>query len=700
MPGYIEQQYPDIWKKVDGKSRLTDKLTNQLSDCSDIADALWSLCLYSSKLTMMSAGSIHPVVFVNQKRHNQPRNWRYINNHSSKELFKALLGWSTALISHERFYQYSDTRKNNPNYQLLTNRVDWYIQEINTVNDATGEIDEDLPGKFSLHCNQNKIKTALYKLDEYRIGCVVVTSACSHKEAVKKAQELVAPFPSIKHGDSSLYREYPLPITLNRKMYLCSFVDDVDGRATFDVLFSDDQPTTETELKEESVPTPPVDIQPDTPTPFFGKDRFIKTDWMVESSFREQLIQELGDDKKIHALIGLFLFGSFRDADDDAFAVIDTETMLQILGKKHSKKNLISSNLQRLGTLIDIETIRPVYIRSKATSFRIVDVPEYMKQAQEQKNKPKVNPVLLSDGSLKRIQHSIIDIGINQKTVYPNNFSSQLLSYLNNLPSNSFQSRVNKHWDMMLSMADELPDESKTQALTSLTAIQQNPKPSYTQGLNTVRIYADGGHFQTLKREIRDIAFDDCVKLDLAHSQLSIAAHITKTESLTRLCSSGELWAYLIQKTGLEKASIKEFVYSVLFSDSEVINENNLPTHIKSAYQELIKTPEISDFIQSREDYLIYNFKDSTTDAFNNNLIGRNNQKFNNLIASIETKILSPGIEYLLKKNSRTKIILWLHDGFYLSGSKKETTYNAKCIIDLVNSELLKLGIASKLIME
>jgi hypothetical protein len=93
-------------------------------------------------------------------------------------------------------------------------------------------------------------------------------------------------------------------------------------------------------------------------------------------------------------------------------------------------------------------------------------------------------------------------------------------------------------------------------------------------------------------------------------------------------------------------------------------------------------------------------YYDSTTDAFNNNLIGRNNQKFNNLIASIELKILSPGIEYLLNKDSRTKIILWLHDGFYLSGSKKETTYNAKCIIDLVDSELLKLGIASKLNIE
>lgn len=699
MPGYIELNYPDVWKKVAGKARLTENLTNQLSECSDIADALWSLCLYSSMLTMKSAGAIHPVVFVNQKRHNQPKGWRYIKRDSSKELFKALLGWTTALISHERFYLYSNAKKKNPNYQLLTNKVDWYVQEIRTLDDSTGEVNDDLPNNFAIHCNKKGLKTALYKLDDYRIGCIVCIPSCQHSGAVEKAQELVAPFPSIKYGDSSLYRDYPLPLTLNSNGSLCSFIDDVDGRVTFDVLFSDDQPAPELE-EEKPTPTPQAYVEPDTPIPFFRKDRIIKTDWMVESSFREQLIQDYGEDRIILALIGLFLFGSFRDADDDAFAIIDTETMLQILGKKHSKKNLISSNLQRLGELINIETIRPFYIRSKATSFRIVDIPDYMKQAQEQKNKPKVNPVLLSDGSSKRIKHSIIDIGINQNTIYPNDVSSQLLSYLNDLPSNSFQSRVKKHWETMLIMAGELSDESKEQTLASLTAIQQNPKPSYSQGLNTVRLYADGGHFQTLKREIRDVAFDDCIKLDLAHSQLSIAAHITKTESLTKLCSSGELWKYLIQKTGLEKALIKEFVYSVLFNDSEVIDENELPVHIKKAYVELIKTPEISDFIQSREDYLIYNFNDSTTDAFNNKLTGKNNQKFNSLIASIELKILSPGIEYLLNKDTRTKIILWLHDGFYLSGSKKETTYNAKCMINLVNSELLKLGIASKLIIE
>ena len=64
-----------------------------------------------------------------------------------------------------------------------------------------------------------------------------------------------------------------------------------------------------------------------------------------------------------------------------------------------------------------------------------------------------------------------------------------------------------------------------------------------------------------------------------------------------------------------------------------------------------MKTPEISEFLLKRTDYLIYNFNESTTDAFNNKLTGRNNQKFNSLISSIELLILKPGIEYILNKN-------------------------------------------------
>ena len=698
MASFIEQHYPDVWKATVGRSRLTDKLADQLTDCSDIADALWTLCLYASDLTMKTKTSTSSIVFVNQRRHSQPRAWKYTNNSSCKELFKALLGWSTALISHQRFYQYSNAKKNNPNYQLRENKVHWYVQEINTVNDSTGEIDEELPGKFSLHCNQNSIKTALYKLDGYCFGCIVIIPTCSHMEAELKAKELAAPFPSIKHSESSLYKKYPLPLTINETGCQCCFVGDDDGRASFDHLYSDDQDTPQQNEKPEPTKQTKTDLY--IPPVFFSKDRTIKTDWMVESSFRKQLVSDFGEDKTILALIGLYLFSTFRDENDDSYAIIDTETMLQILGKKHSKKNLISSNLKRLDTLINIETVRPFYIRSKATSFRIVDLPEYMNVARDKKSQPKVNPVLLSDGSSKRIKHSRIDSGINQITVYPNDISSQLLSYLNNLPSNSFQSRANKHWNTMIAMAEKLTGESKEQSLAALSAIQQNPKPTYSQGLNTVRLYADGGHYQTLKKDIRDLVFDGCIKLDLAHSQLSIAAHITKAESLLRLCSSGELWDYLIEKTGIEKAVIKEFIYSVLFNDKEVIDEDSLPSNIKKAYKELIKTPEISEFLEKRTEYLIYNFDDSTTDAFNNKLIGRKNQKFNSLIASIELLILKPGIEYILNKDSRTKIVLWLHDGFYWSGSQKETTYNAKCIVDIVNNELKNPNIPTRLVME
>jgi hypothetical protein len=326
-----------------------------------------------------------------------------------------------------------------------------------------------------------------------------------------------------------------------------------------------------------------------------------------------------------------------------------------------------------------------------------------MLAAQTQQSLPKKDPVLLSDGKSKRIKVTATIDGLKRsegESIYPNDISSLLVSYLNNLPSNTFQQRVNKHWSTMTALAENLTGESKDHTLAVLSAIQQNPKPIYSQGQNTVRIFAARGHFQTLRKEIRDKVFHDCIKLDLAHSQLSIAAHITGCNSLLKLCSSGELWDYLVDSTGFDKKAIKEWVYSVLFNDNDVISDNQVPHHLKSTYMNLIKSPEIKDFLQSRSDYLIYRFKDDQIDAFGNILKGRNNQKFNSLISSIELSILKPGLEYIINRCSRTKITLWLHDGIYLSGSKKETLYNSRCIINIVNNEAIRLNIPTNLRME
>jgi hypothetical protein len=678
---------------------MVPKVCQQLSDYHDVADSLWILCSYVSTLTIYSKNS-NGAYYFNRKRHNQPSYWKYIGHKKSSEMLRPLIGWKHASISHERFFLNPSGKKPKPGYELTENSIDWYVQRISLVDPSSGEISDDLPIRFVEHCKSLGHKACLYRLDNYTIGCIVVTPTLLHTEAIAFAAALVKQFPTIKLDESSLFRTYPLPLSKNEYGDLCSFFDDRDGRASLDYLLSESRNSSEKQPEEpQSISYEDVQIQAQhTPN-----NKIIKTNWLVEEEFRAQLIEGFGDDTTIISMIGLFLFSTFRDSNDSSYAIIDTDTMLQILGKKHSKKNLITSHLNQLNELIDIEVNKPFFTRSKATSFKIVNPPQYMLEAQKHYQQPKKSPVWLIDVKKKPKRESATFDAVERlddSTIYPNEVSSLLLTYLNNLPSNTFQKTTDDHWNTMNAMAENLTGESREHSLSSLRAIQEHPKPIYSQGKNTTRIYADGGHFQTLKKEIRELVFDSCIKLDLAHSQLSIAAHITNCQSLLTLCSSDALWEYLVTSTGLEKSSIKEWVYSVLFSDHEVITIENVSTNLKPAFKRLIKTPEIRDFLKARTEYLVYNFKDKSTDAFGNELVGRTSQKFNSLVSSIELSILKPGLEFLINKKTRTRITLWLHDGFYLSGSRKETEINAKSIMKIVNQEALSLNIPTRLRME
>jgi len=697
---YFEAVFPDQAHVVKGKKTLTESLRNELGPLlQDIAQDLNCLCMYASSISFQSRKAKNPTTYINQSHFNQSDYSRFSARKRILEVAKALLGLSYADISHRRIYPKSATIHNQEDPILVENSIDWYVQPINLVNALTGEIDDNLAFRFRDNCIKVGYPCALYALDNYNLACAISIPTCKHSKAAELALDLTNPFPQVDVSKSSLYRAVPLPLSKTRDGNLCTFVDDLDGKKSLDMLFA------ETLAKEEITPSGYISdfAHQEAVTHVKLPKRSIKTDWVVERVFRQQLVQQYGDDKIILTLIGLFLFSSFRDKDDETFAVLDTDTMLQILNIKHSKKNLISSNLHRLERLIHIEKKRPFYTRSQATSFKITNPPDYMLEAQNQHNKPKLDPVLLFDGKSKGIKKAAnIENSkrTEETTIYPNEISSKLISYLNRLPSNSFQERFNNNWNGMIGLAENLDSDSKKQTLAALSAIQLNPKPIYAQGPKTVRIYADGGHYQNLKRHIREVAFSDCHKLDLRHSQLSIAAHVLNSPLLLKLCDSGQTWDYLTNQTGMDKKSIKEFVYFVLFNDDEVITEDAINTDLRRCFERLNKTPEIEEFLNLRTQYLIHHFKSETKDAFGNLLKGKMNQKFNSLISSIELSILSPGIEFLIEKAKRTKIVLWLHDGFYLTGSEKETISNAKKTIEIVNQKAKELKIPTALIMD
>ena len=168
------------------------------------------------------------------------------------------------------------------------------------------------------------------------------------------------------------------------------------------------------------------------------------------------------------------------------------------------------------------------------------------------------------------------------------------------------------------------------------------------------------------------------------------------------LLSSGDVWDRLTSSTSLSKNTLKTALYKTLYMHSLLLDPYNNKTDIPSEVLILmLKNSEISSFYKARERYIKNNFHGRETDAFGNRLKGDWWNKLGALVQSYEMSILEPGLDYFLNiKNNKTKIVLWLHDGFYLSGSKRELTGTSNNLCKIVDRKAKLLGISTNLVRE
>jgi hypothetical protein len=166
------------------------------------------------------------------------------------------------------------------------------------------------------------------------------------------------------------------------------------------------------------------------------------------------------------------------------------------------------------------------------------------------------------------------------------------------------------------------------------------------------------------------------------------------------LCESGNVWQYIQNITNLEKNQIKSYIYSLLFQDDDLVQEHQ-NEELHDIEQKLLRTTEFKNYYDSRTIFLSSNLDQTYTDCFNNPLIGKRNQKLSALLQSYELMLFHTALEYFYNiKNNRTKIILYLYDGFYLSGTKRECLNVSKQMIKIVNKNADILKIPTKLTAE
>lgn len=667
MASYIEQHYPDQFKALGNATNFKD-IEKSYPELLNLALML-NVFLFASARIKIESQTQPEKIFTPDKIDKDNSEQKYLSKLPKDLVYSSLLGQNQCRICHKE-----------------NKTVRWFIQKINYyIDQTTGEIHDTLALEYRDVVRAAGYYCELYYIASDVLGCLVLIGKKTIQEAKKIAYRLAKDHVQIRPDFNSLESYTPVLLSLNRNGEMCSFYDaNGDDYSALSKLFS-----AQSQEVDETANPLSAKVVEDAKT-------WIKTDWVVEKNFRDLLVSNIGKNPIFLMLVGLALFSAFRDEDDDEFAVIDTATMCEILGKQ-SKHDIIGFNLGKLNKLVQLEVKNHSRIFHRATSFKIKEPEPFMIEMAEKINHPKQNPVMLSDGSKIVAQEIISEY---PETAYPNEVSERLRNYLNQLPTNTFTKRLNSCLDAMIAATELLDDDSREKTLKSLAAIQINPKPLYQQTRKTVRLYAIGGHYQLLKREIRNIAFSDCLKLDLTYSQLAISSKLFGCVEMAKLCESGTIWNHLTNITNLEKRQIKKYIYSLLFQDLTTTDSNTKQGN-KTVLEKLLTVPEFKCYFDRRRIYLESNLNHTYHDCFGNFLIGEKNQKLSALLQSYELKLLKPALDYFYNiKNNRTKIVLYLFDGLYLSGSVRECYNVSEKMIRLVNKNADSLEIPTRLSME
>jgi hypothetical protein len=432
-------------------------------------------------------------------------------------------------------------------------------------------------------------------------------------------------------------------------------------------------------------------------------------DWIVSAAFRKQCIDALGtDDSAALKLLGLWLWG-WRDKTSK-LPIASDESLAALLGWEHkliSKRPIVNPALEKLKSVTRVDDIPHNRKEGRATTFHLPEIPFKIVDLGREQYIPIANPVLLGTGA--RIREHITrqeewrrNVAKSSSTNYPSDASASLLESLNALPANYFSKLTTTHWETLMEQAYHLEAESQKDALRTLRHIDFFSQPIYKRATNTSRIYTVGYSYQTLHRSLRNVVFSGCLKVDLRHSQLSIACWMYGFHELDPLLSDGTAWNYLCGESGLCKDKIKTILYATLFMRSLEFDSSwhpalKNPLVSRDELRRFISVKEFRALIAARQKYIKNGLETVEKDAFGNPLkTTEYNIKVAVLSQSYELKILSEATIYVTNLKSNN-ICLWLHDGFFVNGNQTKFKGISNNLKKLVDKSLNGLGIVSSL---
>ena len=661
---------------------------------------------------------------------------RFAETLTTARMMSVMLGRKRMLLSHA-FASYTDTGVERTNVDGITARkaysrtlalpVNFFLQPLPFhIDSDTGEIDDDIALGYIEACKNMGFLAELYRLsDDELCAIVMLGSDYEHSAALQMAKNLASVSTSVRADWCSLTSAVHCPLSLNAEAKLCSWygkrledsssilqslIDYVAPALSLEELLTassapqiqhDDSLTRNDEdqsIPHDSPELPDLNDQPPTKT----------TDWIVSAAFRRECVDTLAtNDPTALKLLGLWFWG-WQDKDTK-LPIASNEILASLLGwegRLKGKKGVVKPALDILEKHTRVRVTKHDY-QGRATCFDLPDIPFKLIDLGREQYIPIADPVLLGSGArvrehIKRQDSWRRNVAEKSSTFYPSSVSERLINGLNSLPANYFRKLTTTHWETMMERALCLDDEGRKSALKTLRHINFHPQPVYKRAKNTSRIYTVGYSYQSLQRDLRNTAFSGCLKVDLRHSQLSIACWMYGFHELDTLLEDGSAWTHLCGRSGLTKDKIKTILYASLYMLSLEFDpyshpalKDNLAT--RDDLRRFISVKELRALFAAREKYIKTGLETVEKDAFDNPLKALDyNVKLASLSQSYELKILSEATNYVLNLKSNT-ICLWLHDGFYVNGNSTKFKGISINLKKLVDKSLKEIGVISSL---
>ena len=721
-----------------GKGNNDDQYKKHAPELYELASQVQKLANMASRLKLHSADA-NPVEYFglpcNLARRRRKDGTEYkVPNLSMPRAMSVLLGRKRMVITQVSAKNTVNGTERVRIDGILSRRrsshttfvpVNYFLQPLPFhIDSATGEIDDDIALRYIQECKKKGFLAELYRLSDDELCAIVMLGTdYEHSAALQVAKHLASLSTSVRADRCSLVEPVHSPLSLNAECELCawyekhledsssilqSLIDFTTAPVPLEESFGElSAPHVEPDIPDVDAALPAPDDLPDLPDLNDQPVRYPK-DWIVSAAFRRECIETLGtEDPCALKLLGLWLWG-WRD-DVTKLPIASNETLASLLGwesRIKGKRQVVKPALDMLEKLTQVK-IKEHNYKGRATCFDLPDIPFKLIDLGREQYIPIADPVLLGSGARVREHITRQDewrrsVAESSSSNYPSDVSDGLINSLNNLPANYFSKLTTTHWETMLERALCLDDDGRESALKTLRHIQFHQQPIYKRAKNTSRIYTVGYSYQTLQRDIRNTAFSGCLKVDLRHSQLSIACWMYGYHELDPVLKDGTAWTYLCGRSGLTKDKIKTILYATLFMRSLEFDpcwhpalKNQSVSH--DDLRRFIGVKELRALFAAREKYIKNGLENVEKDAFGNPLKATDyNVRLASLSQSYELKFLREAIIYVTNLKSN-HICLWLHDGFFINGNQTKFSGISNNLTKIVDKSLNEIGIVSSL---